>query len=154
MVDTSARLPIETNVESPNASSSARLIAAKPSPPDCDTSATRPGAGTMPAKVAVSRTRGSLLRTPRQFGPTRRIPDLRHTVSNRSCSAAPSGPASANPAERTTSALTPRDAHSPATAGTIAAGTATTASSTSPGTSAMLRYAGSPAITPPAGLTA
>jgi hypothetical protein len=86
--------------------------------------------------VASSRTPGLVLTIPRQFGPISRIPEERQTASSCRWRSAPSGPVSANPAEITTSARTPAAAHSSAAPTTAWAGTATTARSTGPGTSA------------------
>ena len=76
-----------------------------------------------------------MLTTPIEFGPTSRIPVDRHASSSSASRAAPSAPASANPAVITTSAETPASAHSRATPGTVSAGTATIARSTGPGVS-------------------
>ena len=54
--------------------------------------------------VPVSATAGSVLTTPIEFGPTSRIPVDRHASSSSASRAAPSAPASANPAVMTTSA--------------------------------------------------
>ncbi len=137
-------LPIETNDDRPSPSRFAMLITAIPSAPDCDMKAMRPSGGEAWANVPLSATAGSVLITPMQFGPIIRIPvDLQTSTSSR-CSARPSSPVSANPAEITTSAPTPFSAHSLATPSTSAAGTTTNARSTSPGTSRMLGYAATP----------
>ena len=73
---------------------------------------TLPRAGTVEAKVALSRTSGSVLITPMQFGP-----DHAHAVASRACaasccsSAAPAAPTSLKPAVITT---TPAHALAPA----------------------------------------
>jgi hypothetical protein len=89
-----------------------------------------PAGGAIGAKVALSRTAGSVLTTPRQFGPTIRMP-LRLTISNSLRSPdLPSPATSANPALMTTTACTPKRAHSASSLSTAAAGTATTTKST------------------------
>ena len=108
-------------------------IRASPTPPLCESRATRPGGAAWGTKVASSGLRRPI--NPRQFGPTRRMPAARQIATSSSCSTAPSAPASANPADRTSSALHP--AHG-AVAGHVrhALGrTATTASSGASGSS-------------------
>ena len=57
----------------------------------------------------------------------------RQTASSSRCNASPSSPVSAKPAASTISARTPRAAHMRATGMHCAAGTASTAASSSPG---------------------
>ena len=85
---------------------------------------------------ALSRSDGSLLISPKEFGPTTRIPAPRARRSSSAWRRAPSRPSSANPPETTSSALTPASAHSSTTSSTAWAGTAMTARSTRPGTAA------------------
>ena len=66
-----------------------------------------------------------------------RMPASRQTRSSWAWRWAPSGPVSAKPAESTTNARTLAAAHSSAVRTTAAAGTASTARSTGPGTSAI-----------------
>jgi hypothetical protein len=98
--------------------------------PLCDSIPMPPGAGQVGAKVALSATAGSVLSTPRQFGPTSRIPELRTSATRSRCAARPASDTSAKPAETTTTPRTPARAQSRTTSGTAAAGTATTARST------------------------
>jgi hypothetical protein len=135
----STLLPTETNCDSPIPSRPAASIVAIPSPPDCDMKPTDPARAWCGANVALSRTPGAVLRTPRQFGPTIRIPAARQTSTSSCWRAAPSDPASAKPEEITTSARAPTAAHSRAIAATCSAGTMITARSTSPGTSPIVR---------------
>ena len=128
--DRSALSPSDTNALSPIPRRDAPSIAAAPNAPDCDTNPIDPAGTSARANVAVSDTSGDVFTTPMQFGPTSRIPLARHTSSSSASRAAPSAPASANPAVMTTSAETPAAAHSRATPGTAAAGTATIARST------------------------
>ena len=72
-----------------------------PRPPLWDMNPTPPGTAAGGAKVAFSRTRGDVLSTPRQLGPTIRIPASRHTSSSSCWRPAPSAPVSANPDEIT-----------------------------------------------------
>ena len=134
----SARLPIEAKEESPRLRSPARAISASPRAPLCDRKATFPAGGMAGAKVALSRTPGTVLMSPRQLGPISRIPDSRQLSTRRRSRSAPSGPDSAKPAEITVSAGTPFAAQSATTPSTAGAGTAITARSTGPGTSVTL----------------
>ena len=94
----------------------------------CDAKPTCPGAGGVGATVALSAISGRGLATPRQFGPSMRIPAARQTASRSSTSV--------KPGVRTTRARTPLAAQARAASTTAAAGTASTASSTSPSTAA------------------
>ena len=68
--------------------------------------------------------------TPRQFGPTMRMPVARQYAASRRRRSRPAS--SSKPAEMTSSALTPLAAQSRATCSTSSGATATTASSTGP----------------------
>ncbi len=103
---------------------------ATPSAPLCEQSATEPGGGMRGAKEAFSRTSGCVWMSPRQLGPTMRIPPRRTASISSACRVSPSPPTSAKPAVMTTSARTPASAHSSTTPGTTGAGTARTARST------------------------
>ena len=149
----SALSPIVTNDENPMPRAAAASIAALPNPPLCEAKATSPGDGAAGATVAFSAISGRGLATPREFGPTIRMPAARQTASSSSWRARPAGPISAKPAVRTTSARTPLAAHARATSTTAFAGTTITASSTSPSTSPIERTVGRPATSPPCTLT-
>ncbi len=127
--DTSARLPAETNVDRPRPRRSASASSATPSAPDWLKNPIRPGAGSRGANVALSRTAGSVLAMPRQFGPTTRMPPVCARRISSACAAAPAGPASAKPALTTTSACSPARAASSTTSSIFSGGTATTARS-------------------------
>ena len=71
---TSALLPIETKLERPIPRFFASARMAIPRPPDCDAKPRVPEVGVSLAKVAFMETAGSVLRTPKQFGPTTLIP--------------------------------------------------------------------------------
>ena len=90
-----------------------------------------PGSASGFAKVAFKPMCGNI--TPTQFGPMIRIRPRRARISF--SNSAPAGPDSLNPAEMMTAPLTPAAAHSLTICGTVAAGVAITARSTSPGTS-------------------
>ena len=77
--------------------------------------------------------RSVTLNTPRQFGPSSRIPAARATASTASCNAAPAGPASASLPVMTMHAPTPAAAHSSTCRSKDAAGTASTATSAGSG---------------------
>ena len=79
MPDRSALLPTETNDESPTPSRPAASMIAIPRPPLWDMKPTRPAVAGCGANVALSRTSGAVLSTPRQLGPTSRIPASRQT---------------------------------------------------------------------------
>jgi hypothetical protein len=93
-----------------------------------------PPAGGVP--VAIDALRPALqFCTPKQLGPTTRTPPAWAASTAARWSAAPSGPASANPPEITIAAPAPAAAASAMTPGTAAAGTTRTARSTPPGMS-------------------
>ena len=104
-----------------------------PSAPDCANSPSRPCGGSVGASEALSRTSGSLLMSPKELGPTTRIPEPRARRTSSAWSRAPSLPSSANPDDTTRSDFTPASAHSSTTSSTAWAGTATTARSTGSG---------------------
>ncbi len=135
--DRSALFPTETNDDRPTPSRPAASMIAMPSPPLCDRKPTFPGIAGCGANVALRRTSGCVLMSPRQLGPISLIPDVRQISTSSRWRSAPSSPASANPAEMTSSERTPTPAHSRATPTTPAAGTTTTPRSTVPGTSAI-----------------
>ncbi len=111
---------------------------AAPTIPDSESSDTGPRRGTTVAKVAWSRTVGSVLMIPRQFGPTTRTPQDRAIRRTSASRAAPSAPCSLNPAERITTPYTCLRPHSSTTAATASAGTAMMARSMSSAMSRML----------------
>ena len=83
--------------------------------------------------MAFMDTFGSVLRSPRQLGPTSRMPCRRTRAWSASSRFRPASPVSLNPAEITTSALIPFRTQASAVSRTCAAGTTITARSTSPG---------------------
>ena len=83
------------------------------------TNPTVPGAEIPAAKVALRPVVGRM--TPRQLGPTIRIPLARAVSRIWRSSSAPSGPTSLKPAEMMTTALTPAAAHSSTVPGIVAA---------------------------------
>ena len=121
-----------------------------PRPPDWEAKPIAPGSGWSAEKVAFMDTAGSVLMTPKQLGPTSRIPLAWASRTISRWAAAPSAPASAKPAEMTTR---PADSLAAARGDDLGAragaGTATTARSTSPGTSSIGRPAGN--ARPPSG---
>src|SRR3990172_3403909 len=92
--------------------------------PDWLMNATGPTGGIEGANVAFIATPGSVLMTPMQLGPTIRMPALRTTSISWRSRSTPSPPTSLNPAEITTSPLTPASTHSRATRTTVSLGTA------------------------------
>ena len=117
---------------------------ARPSAPLCVENATRPAGGNTGENVAFSSTLGSAFSSPMQLGPIMRMPASRTIVRSSASRARPSTPVSEKPALMTTSALTCFAIASWTTADTLAAGTAITARSMSPGTSVSRGYAGRP----------
>ena len=115
---------------------------AAPSPPDWTTRPALPGEGRCTANVASSPIPGTA--TPKQFGPTRRMPP-RRLASSRADSCA-----SVRPRVMTTSDLAPRFPHSWATSRTRAAGTATTTRSGASGSAATDATHGMPSMAQPA----
>ncbi len=101
--------------------------------PDWERSPTRPGTGGIGEKVALQRMPGSVLQTPRQFGPTTRIPCRRAIASSSASASEPASLVSPNPAVTMTSAFAPAAAASSATVRTEDGGTATTTRSTRSG---------------------
>ena len=81
---TSTRLPMETNDEIPMPSLQAFSRMLTPMAPDWLMNATGPGGGITGAKLAFMDTAGSVLITPRQLGPTMRMP-LASPSSRRRC---------------------------------------------------------------------
>ena len=84
------------------------------------------------------------LNTPRQFGPSRRMPWLLATAVMRSCSAAPASFISAKPAENMMTARHPFLPSSSTEAMAWLAGTATMPTSGAAGSADMVAKAGSP----------
>ncbi len=103
--------------------------------------------------MAFIRIPGSVFTTPRQFGPTIRIPCLRATLSSSVSTAAPERPVSPKPAVMMVTARTPIEAASSITPGTAEAGTATTARSIGSGIDSSAGNAGTPQTARAAGLT-
>ena len=120
--------PIETNDENPMPRVAAASIAAIANPLLWEAKPTCPGEGARGATVALSAISGRGFATPRQFGPSMRIPAARQTASRSSTSV--------KPCVSTTRARTRLAAQARAASMTAAAGTASTASSTSPSISA------------------
>jgi len=112
-----------------------------------------PRPGEIGAKVAFSEIAGSVLMTPRQFGPITRMPLANAVTTNWRSAARPADPVSPKPEEMITSPRTDLRAHSSTTAATLAAGVAITARSTSSSMSSTLGYARTLATWPPRGLT-
>jgi hypothetical protein len=133
---TSALLPSETKLDSPAPVREAWSRMVMATAPDWEATASPPGAGVASAKVACSRTAGSVLSTPRQFGPTSRMPLARAMRTSSAWALRPAGPSSPKPDESTTAARTPIAPHSASTPATAGAGTAMTARSTEPGSAA------------------
>ena len=126
---------------------------ATPSAPDWQKNPTRPRPGASGAMVAFSRTAGSALTTPRQFGPTIRMPRDRAAATSSRSSSWPASSRSPKPPETTTTPRTPLRPHCSMTSDTPAAGTAITARSTSSGTSSTLGYARTPPMCRASGWT-
>ncbi len=89
-----------------------------PSAPDWLDIATLPRGGYTGANVPFMETVLLVFSTPMQFGPTIRIPAARTFSSSFRSSSTPSPPTSENPAEITTSPLTPFSAQSSMTGST------------------------------------
>ena len=126
---------METKLEMPQPARAAWSSTAMPTAPDWEATASRPAAGStvagrVGAKVAASRTFGSVLSTPRQFGPTSRMPCARASRTSSARAARPAASVPSNPELSTTAARTPAAPASASTSGTALAGTAITARST------------------------
>ena len=122
-------LPTDTNPLTPSDGPASNVSAASPSPPDWVTNASRPGGGKTGLNVALNRGSGPPLSSPMQLGPISRTPAARARRRSSSCRARPSPPVSANPAEITHAARTPRAPAWSTIPATSGAGTATTARS-------------------------
>src|SRR3954454_12795589 len=92
-----------------------------------------PGRTGTGANVATIDIGGATLTSPMQFGPSNRMPWLRANVTRSSWRTRPSGPSSAKPADRITTAAAPTAAASARTSGTASAGTDTMTRSTEVG---------------------
>jgi len=125
----------------PRFSRRAQSRIASPRAPLCEENATRAGGGETGAKVAFMETPASVFTTPRQLGPTSRMPYRRATSTSARSSLRPSSPVSLKPALITISALTPFSPQARAASTTCSAGITMTARSTSPGTEVMPGYA-------------
>ena len=141
---TSALLPSDTNVDTPRSRARARASSSIPMPPDCDAKPTRPRTGATGVNVAFMLTVGFVFTTPKQFGPTTRIPFRRATWTSAACASC--SPSSANPLEIRIRPRSPFSAHSLITVSTAPAGTATTARSTGPAMALTLGCASKPSI--------
>ncbi len=118
-----------------------------PSAPDWQKKPTRPRGGISDARLALSRSWGSVLTMPRLCGPITRIPWARAAAT--SCPAA----CSPDPPVSTTRPCTPLARHCSTTSAISVGGTANTARSTSAGTSRIVGYAGTPAAWGASGCT-
>src|ERR1700684_1647317 len=145
LLDTSYLSPTDAKEDTPMPSRDRCPSSAIPTPPDCTTTPATPPAGWPAAKVAFSPIRGTT--TPEQFGPTSRMPYLRHIASN----PAPSAP---RPEVITVRARTPLRPHPAATPGTAAGGTAITTRSTASGRSSTDATQGTPSRDRACGFTA
>ena len=134
--ETSARLPAETNVENPIPRVTAYSRITSPSAAEWEKNPTLPRGARVGPRLALRRTSGLVFMKPRQLGPTSRTPCARTSSTRRCWRAIPSGPASVNPADMTTSPLAPRCTAFSATSCTASAGTVMMARSIASGRSA------------------
>jgi len=100
-----------------------------PRAPLCETNAMLPTGGSDSLKVALSPTAGSVLNTPKQFGPTSERWCSRARSMTSASSAAPASPTSRNPDEMTIAPFAPARPSSSMVSATRGAGTITTPSS-------------------------
>ncbi len=151
LLDTSSLSPSETNEEIPMPSRDRCWSRTMPTPPDCSASPARPGPGWCAENVASREE--AVLATPKEVGPTSRMPWRRQMASSSARAAA------SRPEAVTTRALTPRCPQSSAISATAAPGAAMTARSTGSGSAAADLTQGIPVSvpagdSPPRGLTA
>ena len=125
--------PIEANAEKPRLRSAAFSSSASPSAPLCEEKPIRPGECAR-REGRVQAAPGTAI--PRQFGPTSLRAVRADEREQPLLARAPSGPFSANPAEMTQSARTPRPSAAEAASITCSAGRQITARSTWSGISA------------------
>jgi hypothetical protein len=130
---TSSIDPIDTNELKPTFSRKLQSRIAVRSAPLWLTNATSPSFAIDPAKVALRPFGGRI--TPRQLGPTIRMSWSRAISLISRSSSAPSSPTSRKPADTMMSPSTPALPHSSTMPGTVGAGVAMTARSTSASTS-------------------
>ena len=98
---------MDINFENPNSLSAAKSRTAVQSAPLWDIKETFPEAGMRVEKLALSRTAGSGLITPRQLGPTTRMSASLQMETIRFSISSPSWPTSRKPAETITIPLIP-----------------------------------------------
>ena len=144
MLATSMLLPTDTNPPIPRPRLSAASSTASPIAPDWLSTDVLPGRGTTRLKVALNLASAIPLSIPVQFGPTSLTPPAWASRSRSAWRAAPSLPVSANPAEMTHTALTPRTPAWATIAGTAEAGTQTMTRSGTTGHEARSGYAAIP----------
>ena len=111
------------------------------SAPDWLKKAIRPAAGILRANEAFSWTLGSVLITPKQFGPIMAMPYSAQMSLRRRSRSTPLGPTSRNPAEMTIAERIPFFPHCSKARSTTLAGKTITAWSTSSSISSTYRYA-------------
>jgi len=149
--ETSALFPMLTTLEYPMLSPIDRSRMAVQSAPDCERKPMFPFAGVPLEKEAFRRAWVSI--TPRQFGPTTRIPVARAMeVSSRS-RVTPAPPTSLNPAEMAMAAFIPLAARAGNAFRMSFGATTNTPRSTGPGIASTEGYNGRPSSSPPPGFT-
>ncbi len=139
---TSSIEPSETNALKPTFSFKLQSRIAVQSAPLWLMNPTLPGRAMSAAKVAFNFEPGTI--TPRQFGPTMRMPALFASSKTWRSSSTPTGPISLKPAEIMMTPFTPAVPQSLTMPGTVAGGVMMTARSAGSGTAVMLGYALTP----------
>ncbi len=148
---TSSIEPSDTIELKPTSSWAAQSRTAVSSAPDWLTKPTRPGLAMPAANVAFIRPIGFM--TPRQLGPTTRMPYSRAASRTWRSSSTPSGPISLNPALMMITPLMPASPHSTTRPGADLAGVTMTARSTGSPIALIDGYALTPRMAGRVGLT-
>ena len=153
---TSGALPVQTAAPTPMPRSKARSQRIPATAPDPSTNATGPSiiSSRVAKALAEQAVRARTLTKPGQFGPSSRTPASRQARASSRSSAAPSGPVSRKPPEKTASAPAPRSMQARAASSTPSAGSRITARSMPSGRSAGEGRQGTPWISSRPGLTA
>ena len=94
LVETSARLPSETNIETPSCRAAARPSSPIPTAPDGEPIASAPARTRASLNVAFRLTSAAVFSTPNELGPTSRKPPPRTISSSRSSRARAASPSS------------------------------------------------------------
>ena len=151
LVETSARSPTETNIDTPSCRAAA--CPSSPSPPDCEPIASPPARTLALVNVVFRLTCSAVFSTPHECGPTIRKPAPRTISSSRCSRPAEPAPSSSASAGSTTTAFAPFAAASAANSSSSSPAAAMITSSGATSSSPRLRAARIEHTTPSAWFT-